>query len=71
MANRRSGKEPAPVPRDTPEYHKGRAAYEAGDEFDDNPMKSGARIGWFTGWLDARTAERHGLTFVEFGISFP
>lgn len=55
--------------RRSPEYHEGVEAYNRGDSFEDCPHVGEERIGWHTGWLDAKSDDKFGDLFRDNGVS--
>ncbi len=48
------------IPRGTPQYIQGRESYENGSDDCPYPKGNHCRVGWWCGYLDARTVDRLG-----------
>lgn len=68
-----AGSKTPPISRNTPHYHRGAKAYRAQKDASTCPYPIGdkRRVGWMSGWLDARTNERLGEIFKKHQIEFP
>ncbi len=66
--------QPVSVPRGTSEYREGVASFSP--RLSENrvcpyPIGDGRRVGWMTGWLDARSNHRLGHIFEKHGMEHP
>lgn len=61
------------VSRDTPQYRRGVADFQAGKDEEDCPYAHNhpSRTGWLTGWYDARMQAKFGALFAKYGLKWP